>query len=314
MVMNMSDKDCLKFDVYEYLKYCKEKKVVRGVGVITDKQFLFYSQLLRGDCRIHPEIIAYLECEIHPDSSRRDMNALRDNNVYLMVFGHGRFQICLPENGQLSKNQLNFIIDMLKQIRQYNSEQMPENEKVKLEVFNSIIDGIYQENISELEEKLEGVVTKYVRIESEKIIGSTLEQGDILSNLLYHTSLDDCSSILTLKRGLANCKRYALDKYYKVFFCSFFPNYSSVVCLIEIIDQLGIPEDTKLESVTFENVEIILINVIKRYLNEFSTDNRSVISRITDDMSAEEIINHFVSLGFSINLGGNTVPSRRVLS
>ena len=63
----MNDKN-LSLNLYEYLVYSQNKSV-RGVSLITDKQYIFYTQLDNSDIT-HDEIYTKLENEIHPNDKR----------------------------------------------------------------------------------------------------------------------------------------------------------------------------------------------------------------------------------------------------
>ena len=90
----MIDKRCLKFDVYDYLNYCKTR-TIRGAAVITDKQYIFYSQILANDYKTHDDIVVELENAIHPDNLRYGWDATRANNVYFFTVGYKYFYIKL---------------------------------------------------------------------------------------------------------------------------------------------------------------------------------------------------------------------------
>ena len=55
----MINKECLKLDLYEYFSYCQTKSI-RGLILITDKQYLFYSQIDPNDYLIHNDIAILL--------------------------------------------------------------------------------------------------------------------------------------------------------------------------------------------------------------------------------------------------------------
>ena len=166
----MIDEKSLQFNAYEYFKNCRNK---RGVAVITDKQYIFYSQILKNDYRTHDNIGVDIETTIHPNSNRKGWDAFRKNNVYVFAVGSSDFGISLPDNGELSLTQLNFIFEILEQVDKYNKELESNNGKLKI---NLTYPGDYfydylNSNIAEIKQKLKTMVTKEVTIEEEKIIG-----------------------------------------------------------------------------------------------------------------------------------------------
>lgn len=290
MVSNMIDERCLKFDVYDYLKYCSTHRAIRGVAVITDKQYIFYSQVLRDDYGTHNDIEIEIENAIHPNNIRYAWDAIHDNNAHIFAVGYKEFIIDLPDNGELSMTQLDFIFSALDQIKKYNSEQESEDKKVKLSVFHKLLKTDTHSDITALKEELKGMVTKKVTLDEEKIIGKTLSREKIRNNLIFHLELEKSTNISSLKVAISNYSKYCYDSYYKETFLSIFPNYFKVVRLIEIIDRLGIT-DAKIENATIDNIETILNNIIKNVFNDIKSyyDIFNISSRIKGNMTEDEI-------------------------
>ena len=115
----MIDEKSLQFNAYEYFKNCRNK---RGVAVITDKQYIFYSQILNKDYNTHDSIGVNIETTIHPNSNRKGWDAFRANNVYVFAIGPSDFRIDFPDNCELSMNQATFILNLLDQIDKYDEE------------------------------------------------------------------------------------------------------------------------------------------------------------------------------------------------
>ena len=63
--MEAIESEFLKRNVYEYFKYCYLEKNVCGAGIITSKQFVFYTQTDKYDHRTHDEIYVQIEQAIH---------------------------------------------------------------------------------------------------------------------------------------------------------------------------------------------------------------------------------------------------------
>ena len=58
-MINVNDKN-LSLNLYDYLVYSQDKSV-RGVGLITDKQYIFYTQLDNSDITLEHERISVKE-------------------------------------------------------------------------------------------------------------------------------------------------------------------------------------------------------------------------------------------------------------
>ena len=100
--MEIIDERCLKLDLYEYLTNWREKGT-RAVMVITDKQCIFYTQILPEDFKTHDAISIDIENEIHPTNQKYGWDAIRDNHIYLFFFFFC-VGIAMPGNELLSYN------------------------------------------------------------------------------------------------------------------------------------------------------------------------------------------------------------------
>ena len=79
--MEKIDERCLKLTLHEYLTDWQGKGT-RAVMVITDKQCVFYTQILPNDFKTHDDISINIENEIHPTDQRYGWAAMRDNHTY----------------------------------------------------------------------------------------------------------------------------------------------------------------------------------------------------------------------------------------
>ena len=129
----MVDKRSIKLSPYEF--FCKYRNR-RSVAVITDKQYIFYSQILGDDYRTHDNIVVDIETTIHPNSLREGWDAFRSNNLYTFGVGTGYFRIDFPDNKELSMNQVTFLLELLNEIDKYNQEAN-DNSKINLQCCNS---------------------------------------------------------------------------------------------------------------------------------------------------------------------------------
>ena len=284
----MIDKRSLELNAYEYFKQCHNK---RGVAVITDKQYIFYSQILKDDYRTHDNIVVDIETTIHPNSNKKDWDAFRDNNVYVFAVGPGNFRIDFPDNSELSMAQATFILELLKQVDRYN-EEVEDNNKVEVCVANTrnYLKDWEKTDTSKIREVLPKMVTKKIKIEEERIIGQTLSKEQIESNLIFHIGLKDCTSIKEIISVLDKCYTYYNDSYYRDTFCEIFPNYSKLVNMKDILYNLNITNE-KVQNVTFENIDEIIFNSIKNVFRGLKTYNeiKDIIFNIRYFMKEDEI-------------------------
>lgn len=282
----MIDERCLKLDIYEYLKYCKQFYDIKVVGVITDKQYIFYSQVLKDKYGTHYDIQSIIENAIYTNNITDEYIIASHNNVYFYTMGPEAFIISLPENGELSKSQLNFLVHALDQIEKYNKEQEIGNKKVKLTFYNTRKNRLIKEaegDITKLKEELKKIVTQKVILEEEQIIGKTLGKEDIKNNLIFYIGLENCRNILELNNAIEKCINYYKDNYYKDIFSEIFPNYTRVSKLMDVIRHLGFQEK-EIESITFKNIEDILCNIIRSAFCDIKTFDEML--KISNDMNS----------------------------
>ena len=114
----MIDKECLKLSLSEYFSYC-QKKPIRGLALITDKQYIFYSQI-NNDCLIHNDIAIILENQIHPHYKIYSIDAIRSSHIVIFSLGQELF-IELSRTGEISLSQYLFLEEILKDIEKLNS-------------------------------------------------------------------------------------------------------------------------------------------------------------------------------------------------
>ncbi len=263
----MIDDESLKKGIYEYLKYCKEENVIRGVGIVTDYQFIFYSQILKDDYSTHDDIVIKLENYIHPNDIRKGWNSFRNNHVYIFSWGKKVF-INLPTDETLSTNQYKFICGILDDIDKFNRE-VTDDKKVKIDVYTSI-KGKFDEynllDVKKIKDELLTMVTREIKIENQKVIGKTLDEKDIKESILFNIGLKKSMTIKGLLSSLNMCKEYYDVDYYHNTFCNIFPNYLECLEMIKVLYQLyGL--DFVLNELSFENMINILRDNIKYKFN-----------------------------------------------
>lgn len=254
------DKKSLKLNPYEYFQYCNNKRRIRGAAVITDKQCIFYSQLLDNDYGTHNDIDIKIENAIHPNNQKNGWDGYYSNHAYMASVGK-ELIISMPENGELTSSQAQFMLNILDQTNKFNIEQEDENKKIKIDLFdNPDHESIFDtKNIELLKQKIKSRVTNNITLEEEEIIGTTLTKEEIKQNLLTYLNLEKCF-------------KYSNDSYYKKNFNELFPDYQEVNELINILPN-NILETEKTLNINFKNIKEYIITSIKnifKYNNSYT--------------------------------------------
>ena len=246
----MINKECLKLDLYEYFSYCQTKSI-RGLILITDKQYLFYSQIDPNDYLIHNDIAILLENLIHPYYPIYSVDAIRNNHIVISSIGQELF-IELPTNGYFSYSEYLFLIKILKDVELYNFKN---ESKIGLLIMNDQV--VYQEdnkpNIDLAISILKRLIKKNIKIEEEKIIGKVLKNEKIIQTMKYHINIDSCLYIDDLYAIIEICDNYYLDSYYSKFIKKILPNYCKIKEMLSNIQNIT-NENFELENITYDNV------------------------------------------------------------
>lgn len=165
----MIQKKNLELSPYELLKKSKGESV-KGVGVVTDQQGIFYSKLDSNDFKTHYGICKDIEKEIYPNLTRSEIEERINDNTYIFLTEYDAI-IHFPENIQISLSQFYFILEFIKDISKYNRE-VDEKIPITLHWYGKIID-LY--DIYEISEEKAREWSKMIRpshdLKDEKIIG-----------------------------------------------------------------------------------------------------------------------------------------------
>lgn len=262
MEYNHINEECLKMNAYQYFKYCQKGPKIRGVAVVTDKQSIFYSQILKDDYKTHDNIMICIENEIHPYDKREGWDAIRQNHAYLASVGK-ELVINLPDNGELSLNQASLICSILDEVEKINQEN--ENHKIKIDCYgskeNSIFD-IY--DIEKMKRHIKSCVTQNQILEPEKIIGKTLSELEREKHIKQSLSLSNFANHIEL---MNRCREYYNDDFYHDLFIKVFPDYEKIKDLIFLCDITFF--NGKQEDITFETI----ITHIKHRFKTFKKAN-----------------------------------------
>ena len=292
--MQKIDERSLKLKAEDYFDYCKNNRRIRGLWVITDKQSIFYSQVLRDDYRTHDNIQIDIENEIHPNNQIENWGAIRPSHACIASAGV-ELEIYMPDNGKLSYSQAKFITDALNIVEKFNSNE--ENKrKIKINLYEppnkeSKYDVTTIEDIKLLKDKLQNEITHNIDIEEEKIIGTTLPKEEVTNNILSNLNAP-YRNVDELSLLLGKCKSYINDDYYKDIFKELIPNYKNIKKLFDILKELYIQSD-KIETMTLDNLEETLYNLIKNsfknkkpfndildYLDKLQYQDRTLVNEL----------------------------------
>ena len=259
----MINKECLKRNVYDYLKYCNENGSFKGVGIVSDKQMVFYIQLLGEEYATHDNIAVRMENEIHPESRRNGWNAIRENNIHIFSTGE-ELIIDLPNNGDFTRSQYLFLNEILNQVQKYNTE-VEETKRVWVMI------GCYDRNhfqdydrydLEGIKEELKYLVTRDITLEEECIIGTTLELSKQKENMKFQLNLENCQTINDFFQFLKKAKRYYEDDYYGELFDSLIPNFLDIW---NYLPKISIEDGLKeFHSLTYQN----LIEKLEEFTNK----------------------------------------------
>ena len=248
----MNDKN-LSLNLYNYLVYSQNKSV-RGVSLITDKQYIFYTQLDNSDIT-HDKIYTKLENVIHPNDTKLGFNAIRDNNIHIASVGQ-ELVIYLPDNKLLSLNQYKFIINMLNEVDKFNRDN---NTNILLyATYPKLLEKVIKtRDTNELKNKLYSLITKKFTIEEEKIIGSMLDYNSIIESMKYHIDLENSICLLDIKVSLKRCNKYYNDSYYQKYLLALLPDFKEVFDFMNLFSYDGLLEEVV--NVNYGNVKDILL-------------------------------------------------------
>ena len=246
----MINSSYLKMDLNEYFNYSKDKRI-RALGLITDKQYILYSQINPYSSLIHNEIAILLENEIHPHYKIYNDGAIRDNHILISSLGSELF-IELPKSGYFSYSQYLFLSKLLKEINISN---------IGISIMNK--DSLYENynpDIDEIILILKKLITKNIKLEKEKIIGKVLRNDIIIRIMKYYIDINSCIYLNDLYRVIDICNIYYLDNYYNKYIKVLFPNFYKVKDLFNKI-KMETNYNFKLDNINYSNIEKILTKI-----------------------------------------------------
>ena len=265
--MNKINPEFLKRNVYEYLKYCHQNRTIRGAGIITSKQFVFYSQVDQYDYKTHDEIQITLEQMIHP-ILRTGWDAIRPYDTCLVLIGKDIF-FYLPDTQELTYAQFEFLSDVLDQIEKYNQEVSP-SEHARLICYKQ--KELDTTNVESMREKLKGHITEEFTLESEIIEGKTLTKEQIIKTMKDQLSLTSCKTIKDLVFFINRCETYQNDSYFQPFFEEIFKDYQEIKHYIEFLEQVC-KENTPI-TITKDLKETLLKMINQLFYEQTSNSKR----------------------------------------
>ena len=254
------NKEDFNMNFYEYLRYCRDKSV-RGVMVITDKQYVFYVQKDLNDKRYHHELYIDIENTIHPNNQKEGMKAIRDNNVYVASLGH-EIAIYMPENRLFSLAQYKFLEKVLDTIDKYNKEY---NDNILIyAAYPKLLEQrLKTKDVNEAREYLFNSITKDIIFDDEVIIGDVLSNIEKIECIKYHINLEECSIIMYLDISNKRLKKYYEDPFYKDIVISIMPNLDEVLKEYSMIRK-SLDDDTEVTNINYNNIKKIVESINNR--------------------------------------------------
>ena len=290
--MEKIDERCLKLDLYEYLTDWQGKGT-RAVMVITDKQCVFYTQILPNDFKTHDDISINIENEIHPTDQRYGWDAMRDNHTYFFFDKIG-IRIAMTDNGELSYTQAQFITDNLKIIDKHNKEHPEKRTKIDFHASGNY-DGIYDTyDTDSIIDSVRKQITDDITIEEEKIIGSTLSEEERNENLKSQLGCKTCHNMKGIIKLLRKTERFYNNSYYKEILSTIFPDYEKLKDLAPLLEKINNNEQS-IEGITLENLKSTIEAYLKKSM-EKSNNYSSLLSTVSAIEKIEgdtEIFPHF---------------------
>jgi len=183
--MIMDDKS-LEISVYEHFK---DYFNTRGVGIITDKQFVLYTQNNMYDGFNHDSAMPYLDKKIYPYKhyegfyrNSKDISfASMSENLYFFM----------PDNDYISNNQYQFLLYMLDEIEKYNN-QADERKKVTIHIYGKTNDmSISSSDIDDVKQFISRISIRNIIPEKEEIIiGKTLNDINAYTKMLDESQIE----------------------------------------------------------------------------------------------------------------------------
>ena len=253
------NKECLKYNVYEYFNFCKKVGQRRGVGVITDKQSIFYTELVNVNLSNHEWIAMDIETSIH-DENPKGYLCLRPENIHYFSLGK-ELIIDLPNNGELTLSQFNFLLDILEQVKKFNKENNTRTNILVGCIDNNHFVDYNPYDIDAIIKELSEMITKGIKIEEENIIGKIIDIDKQKENILFQLDLENCKTMYDIACFLKKCTMYYQDNYYGKIFNSLFSNFKEVFELFSKLDDF---EQELTTNVTYDN----LLEELNKYINK----------------------------------------------
>ncbi len=263
-----------KMNIYDYYKYCHKVNELRGVGVITNKQYVFNTdENINGN---HYNIALNIEKQIYSLNNKK-IDELSNKNIHFYCYIN-TFLIELPLNNKLSKSQVMLLENILNQLSQYNNQA--KDKKVEIQLFsNNKFKERKTKSISEIKKVLHENISNKIIIEEEKIIGKTLSENIVRKNIISQVSLEKCTNIQDIINIIQECIKYSNDTYYNSYIKEIFKDLNEVKELLPELINLNINK-LPIEEINYDNIKEKLEKIINEAkincINE-KIDNKEMI-------------------------------------
>lgn len=264
----MDEDKYVKISLYDYFKLCLKHTFMRGAGIVTNKQFIYVFDP-ENNYVSHNEMATELEKAICPYLTTAQIGWGLCDHVHLYSIVDD-FIIDLPESGELSTSQVEFIERALDDIEKVNEER-PENRKIQINCFTHKRDFNFPitSDAEIIKKKLGEFVTKKVSIRTEKIVGMTLNKEEIKEKLMFHLTFEDCKTLSDVKKRIHDIGSYYYDDFYSEAFNELFPNYFNVLKLVICFEKLNC-QDEEVPLMNLTNIETTLNDMLNNFLKNES--------------------------------------------
>ena len=219
----MISKESLKLSVYDYFKYCHTNKEIRGIGLITDKQSIFYSQIEDGDYRAHEWVASDLEDTIHPNEKKEGWDKIRGENMHFFSMGW-ELIVDLPLSDTITISQYDFLVEVLNQVKKYNEEYPQYKIWILISTDSEYLRNHSRFDIDDIIQKLKNLIKKdNQNIYEERKIGKVRSNKEIINNIIFTIDLESVKTIENLKKRFYIIEKYYNDNYYHKYIIEIFP-------------------------------------------------------------------------------------------
>lgn len=281
--MNIDNKS-LSLNVYDYLSFCQNTRKTKAAGVITDKQFVFYTAVDNHDYSTHNDIHVQIEQALHPNRKLVGWDAYQPNHAYISIVAQ-QFYLDLSERKKLGYVQREFVREVLEQVKRFNKDYQTQITLTCNDPFFTTTD------VEEFKNYICQSITSEITVEEEEIIGKTLPKEKMKEALKQYLDLSQCNYLWELSSVIYRAQKLQEDSYYQNYFKEVFPNFEQQKSIIKfLLNQKD--TDIQIHFENFEDLEqklIVLvenmlkhqknIKELKRFLDNLKTLDKTILTK-----------------------------------